>query len=58
MNMYEVSFVDGRFIESVTVEASNREAAQESAIEFWEERGVVHGDLTIMLQKRSFMLPY
>lgn len=58
MNEYEVSFVDGRFIESVTVEAEDREAAQESAIEFWEDRGVVHGDLTISLRKRAFMLPY
>lgn len=45
---FEVSFVDGRFTNSVTVEAADREAAQEAAIELWESQGVMHGDLRIM----------
>lgn len=59
MDMFEVSFIDGRFIESVTVEATSADGAQESAIEFWEERGVVHGDLRIMRTVRALpLLPY
>jgi hypothetical protein len=59
MNEYEVKFADGRFWESVTVVADSREEAQESAIEFWESQGVVHGELHIARVPRSLpLLPY
>ena len=59
MNEYQISFKDGLFIESVTVQANSRDEAQESAIEFWESRGVVHGDLAIIRRQRPLpLLPY
>jgi hypothetical protein len=59
MNEYQVSFTDGRFVESVTVEATDRESAQEAAIEFWEAQGVVHGDIRIIRRARTLpLLPY
>ncbi|MFM0263295.1 hypothetical protein [Paraburkholderia sediminicola] len=60
MDEYEVSFIDGRFYESVTVEASNADAAQESAIEFWEEQGIVHGEIVRCVRRARALplLPY
>lgn len=52
MSLYRVSFTDERGeIEAVVVPAIDREAAQESAIAFWESAGVVHGALTIRVIK-------
>lgn len=48
MNTYSISFTDeDGFIESINVEAACAEAAQESAIDFWEAAGIVHGAITI-----------
>jgi hypothetical protein len=59
MTEFRVSFLDRGFIESVTVEAASREEAQEHAIAFWEEQGIVHGELTIAVPARSLpLLPY
>lgn len=59
MNEYEVSFIDGSFIEAVTVGAENAEDAQAAAIQFWEEQGIVHGDIRIHRKERALpLLPY
>jgi len=59
MNIYEVSFVDGRFIESVIVEADSREVAQELAIELWEDLGIVHGEIRCIRRERALpLLPH
>lgn len=60
MSHFEVSFVDGRFVESVTVEAQDAEAAQEAAIEFWEDQGIVHGEIVRIHRKERALplLPY
>lgn len=48
MSEYEVSFKDGKTIITLTVAASDREAAQEIAIDTWESAGVAHGELKIV----------
>jgi hypothetical protein len=60
MDNFEVSFIDGRFYESVTVAANDAESAQEAAIEFWEEQGIVHGEIVRIVRcaKRLPLLPY
>lgn len=59
MDLFEVSFVDGRFYESVTVEAESVADAQEAAIQFWEDEGIVHGEIRVSRKERALpLLPY
>jgi hypothetical protein len=48
MSQYRVSFTDEQGeIEAVVLQASSAADAQERAIDYWEERGIVHGDLCV-----------